>query len=385
MNMKPKIALVVDALPGLGGAEKVLMAVSEMLPEAPVYTLVYNRRAFAGTVLAKRQVRTSFIEGMPFVRSQYRKYLPLMPQAIRRFDLSSFEVVVSFSYAVAHGARTTPGQLHLSYTYTPMRYAWRGFQMDGTRGSTNRLLEGVFKAFRRWDLESVSGVDRFAAVSGWIGDWISRAYRRDAEVIYPPVEVERFRPQAEREAYFITVSRLVPHKRVELIIEAFNRLKLPLVVIGDGPEYRRLSRMAGQNVRMLGFQDDRSVAELLGRARGYVCAAEEDFGIAMVEAQAAGCPVIAYGRGGALEILSENQSGIFFDEQSVESLAQAVREFEARARCFDAELLAASAQRFGRQRFQEEFAGFLAEGYPLRAVAPIRPVEALLRQDPRTS
>ena len=359
MRINPKIALVVDALPGLGGAEKVLLAVSEMLPDAPVFTLVYNRQAFGGTVLARRQVKTSFIESLPLVRTQYRKYLPLMPRAIQQFDLAEYDVVVSFSYAVAHGVRIVPGQTHISYTYTPMRYAWRGYHMDGTQGSANALLDRLYRPFREWDLGAVANVDQFAAVSTWIADWIKRVYLRDSQVIYPPVDIDRFQPAAERGNYFITVSRLVPHKRLDLVIEAFNRLKLPLLVVGEGPAYQHLSRLALPNVRMLGFQDDQTVADLLSRARGYICASEEDFGIAMVEAQASGCPVIAYRKGGALEIITENQTGLFFNEQAPDSLVDAVCRFENQAQAYVSRTIQRNAAHFGRVRFQGEFGEFM--------------------------
>jgi glycosyltransferase involved in cell wall biosynthesis len=369
MSMTPNVALVVDALPGLGGAEKVLMAAAELFPAAPIYTLMYHRPAFVGTPLMHRQVITSFIDRLPLARSHYRKYLPLMPCAIERFDLSGYDVILSFSYAVANGVRTRSNQLHLSYTHTPMRYAWRGFQLDGTRGPANRTLDLLFRPFRDWDTAAAAHVNQFAAVSGWIRDWIHRAYRRDAEVIYPPVDIERFQPQADRDNYYVVLSRLVAHKRVDLIIEGFNRLKLPLVVIGEGPEYLRLLQKASSNVRLLGSQDDETVANLLNRARGFVCATEEDFGIAMVEAQAAGCPVIAYAKGGALETVRENKTGTFFCEQTSECLVEAVQRYERTFHSFDVRDLLSNVQRFSKQRFQQELLEFesgaiQAEAYP---------------------
>jgi glycosyltransferase involved in cell wall biosynthesis len=356
--MSPKVALVVDALPGLGGSEKVLLAVAELLPEAPIYTLIYNRPAFRHTALADHRVIPSYIDRLPFTRTHYRSYLPLMPRAVEQFDLDAYDVILSFSYAVAHGVRSRPGQRHLSYTYTPMRYAWRGVHPDGSRRRMPWLVERFFGSFRAWDAAAAARVDAFAAVSGWIGAWVNQAYGRDARVIYPPVEVERFVPQPERAGYFVALSRLVPHKRLDLIVEAFNRLKLPLLVVGTGPEERALRRQAGPGIRLLGFQDDRSVADLLSRARGFICAADEDFGIAVVEAQAAGCPVIAYGKGGALETVLAGQTGVFFEEQSAESLVEAVERFEREA--FDPRLARQNAARFSKAQFQREFGGFIA-------------------------
>ena len=356
MPPNSKVALVIDALPILGGSEKVLMAALELFPDAPIYSLLYNRDIFLHTPIARQQVFTSFIEHLPLKRTHYRKYLPLMPFAIRRFDLRKYDTILSFSYAVAHGVKVQNGQKHLSYTFTPMRYAWRDVRLDGMPNKT-RSMERIFRPFRSWDVSAATSVDQFAAVSSWIADWVTRVYRQNATVIYPPVDVERFSPQPERGSYFIALSRLVPHKRVELIVDAFNDLGLPLLIIGEGDERQRLERRAKDNIRFLGFQSDRQVNELLNRGRAFVCACEEDFGIAMVEAQAAGCPVIAYGEGGACEIVVENRTGLFFDEPCYNSLVQAVERFLplklSSAEC------AENAARFNKRRFLSELDTFV--------------------------
>jgi glycosyltransferase involved in cell wall biosynthesis len=367
----PKVALVIDALPAMGGAEKVLMAAMELFPQAPIYTLVYNRPAFAGTPIAHRQVITSSLERLPLAHTQYRKLLPLMPHMIGSFNLQRYDKVISFSYAVAHGVHTQPGQIHLSYTYTPMRYAWRGFSLNGEQHPGDKILAFLFQSFRRWDSAAVSGVDRFAAVSQWIAHLVKRVYLREAEVIYPPVEVERFSPQAERGDYYVTVARLVAHKRIDLVVEAFNRLKLPLLVAGEGPERSQLERQAQPNIRFLGFQSDQEVAALLNRARGYICAGEEDFGIAMVEAQAAGCPVVAYRKGGGLETVVEGQTGLFFDEPTSEHLCDAVLRCEKQIARFKALHIAAGAQRFNKERFLQEFASFTETIPPIYPQFPL--------------
>ena len=353
-----KVAFVVDALPFLGGAEKVLMAALELFPDAPIYTLIYNRDVFAHTPIAARRVIPSFIDHLPLAHSQYRKYLPLMPFAIQQFDLREYERVFSFSYAVAHGISTHPGQKHLSYTHTPMRYAWRNMGLNGFQKSRNTLLTYLFRPFRTWDLGAIANVESFASASHWIADCVKRIYHRESTVIYPPVDVERFCPAQERGDYYLTVSRLVAHKRIRLLIEAFNQLKLPLLIAGDGPERKKLERLAGPHIQFLGFQPDEKVTSLLNRARAFVCAGEEDFGIANVEAQAAGCPVIAYRKGGVLETIREGETGLFFDEPSTGSLVEAVERFERSAVHFNAAHIAASVQRFNKTRFLREFSAF---------------------------
>ena len=360
--MIPRLAIVIDALPAMGGAEKTLLAALEIYPEAPVYTLVYNPPAFSGTPIAAQRVETSFIMRLPGALRWYRYYLPLLPLAIQRFDLRGYERVLSFSYAVAHGARSAAGQVHASYTLTPMRYAWQNAEHPALKGGLAAPAgKLILRAFRRWDASAVQRVDRLASVSQWTAQNVRRAYQRESRVIYPPVSLERFNPLTPRGDFFLAVARLVPMKRLERVVEAFNRLKLPLVVVGDGPERRRLESLAGPTVRLAGRQPDEVVAEWMGRARALVCAAEEDFGIAMVEAQASGCPVIAYARGGAPEIVQDEQTGVLFPEPGVESLVQAVQRFVRldREGCFDPRALQASARRFSKDRFQRELAEFV--------------------------
>lgn len=357
VRLRSNIAFVIDALPGIGGAEKVLMAALDLFPDAPVYTLLYNRDKFAHTSIACRRVVTSFIERLPFAHAQYRKYLPVMPFAMGQFDLSAYQTIISFNYAVAHGVKVAAGQNLLSYTFTPMRYAWSNIGLDGRQRHSSLLLDRVFRRFREWDLAAVNRVGKIAAVSGWIADWIHRAYKRESCVIYPPVEIERFHPAAERDNYFITIARLVPHKRVDLLVEAFNCLGLPLLIVGEGPERRRLEGRARKNVRFLGFQSDAVIDGLLSRARAYVCPGVEDFGIAMVEAQAAGCPVIAFGVGGALEIVIKDQTGLFFVESAPESLIAAVERFNKMS--IFAHDCVANARRFNKRRFLLEMSTFL--------------------------
>lgn len=359
MRSEPRIAFVIDALPSLGGGEKVLFTALEAYPQAELFTLVYNQDVFANTPLANRRVNTSFINSLPLAHGHHRRFLPLMPAAIERFNLHAFDFIVSFSYAVAHGVTNLNGARHVAYTYTPMRYAWTDLHLDGTHKHKNVLLDGLMRAFRAWDKRAASRVHQFAAISQTISQRIADAYQRESLIIYPPVEVERFKPCAQREAYYVTVTRLVPHKRVDLIVETFSKLNLPLLVIGEGPELPRLQNMAESNIKFLGYVPDEEVVALLGKARGFVCAAEEDFGIAIVEAQAAGCPVIAYGAGGALETVQEGVTGLLFEEQAARSLSAAIQRFERVHQDFHVEDLIHNARKYDKVRFKVEFQQFV--------------------------
>lgn len=355
MKSEPRIAFIVDALPAIGGGEKTLFAALEIFPRADIFTLIYNRGAFAGSPIAQKEVSTSYLDRLPYAHTRHRMLLPLMPSAIERFDLCKYDVVISFSYAVAHGVRVNRGARHLSYTYTPMRYAWSDLNIDGTHSRKNPVLNLIMEQFRAWDKAAASRVDEFVAISHGIAGRIQAAYQREARVIYPPVETERFSSNGSRGDYFVTLSRLVPHKRLDLVIEAFARLGRPLKIIGEGPARKSLQRRATANIEFLGYQSEESVARLLGCARGFICAAEEDFGIAIVEAQAAGCPVIAYRGGGALETVIDGVTGLLFPEQSTESLVEAVRNFEDLSRSFRSLDLMDNAQRFSKTRFTKSF------------------------------
>ena len=362
MNSKQRIAFVIDSLPSLGGAEKVLFTALEIYPQADVFTLIYNREVFKGTPVAQRDIKTSYLDSLPLVHKHHRIFLPLMPAAIERFDLQKYDLIVSFSYAVAHGVQNFNGARHVSYTYTPMRYAWTDINLDGTHSSRNIFVDKLLQAFCTWDRKAAARVHQFAAVSQAVSRRIQSAYQREAPVIYPPVETERFGPNKKREDYYITVSRLVPHKRIDLLVEAFKQLNLPLLIVGEGPERQRLKDLAGPNVKFLRYQTDESVVELMSKARGFVCVAEEDFGIAIVEAQAAGCPVIVYGRGGALETVVEGTTGVLFSDQTTESLVEAILQFERIHNSFCVDDLVRQANRFDKKCFIKRFIEFVEPG-----------------------
>lgn len=359
MRSNSRIAFVVDALPSIGGGEKVLFSALEAFPHAEIFTLVYNKKVFANTTLANRKIKTSFIDYVPLAHKHHRLFLPVMPYAIEQFDLRNYETIVSFSYAVSHGVRSFNGARHVSYTYTPMRYAWTDLNINGTHSHKNPLIDLFMKAFRKWDKRAASRVHQFAAISQAVSKRIADAYQREAEVIYPPVEADKFKPTQKREEFYVTITRLVAHKRLDIMIEAFSQLKLPLLIIGDGPELPRLKNMAATNIHFLGHLPDEKVVELLSKARGFVCVTEEDFGIAIVEAQAAGCPVIAYAKGGALETVIDGVTGIHVQEQTPEYFAEAVKRFECMHSDFHIPDMVKNAQRFSKEIFIQKFIKFV--------------------------
>jgi len=359
MKSNPRIAFVVDALPSLGGGEKVLLSALEAFPHADLFTLVYNKNIFANTPLAGRKIKTSFIDSIPLAHKHHRLFLPLMPYAIEQFDLENYEIIVSFSYAVAHGIRNFNGARHVSYTYTPMRYAWMDLNINGIRSHKNLPVGLYMKAFRKWDRRAASRVHQFAAISQTVARRIAAAYQREATIIYPPVDVDKFKPAPTRENFYITVTRLVAHKRLDIMAEAFSKLKIPLIIIGGGPELLRLKNMAAPNIHFPGYLPDEKIVALLGKARGFVCATEEDFGIAIVEAQAAGCPVIAYAKGGALETVVDGVTGLHFTENSPECLMEAIKRFENTYTNFRAPSLMQNARRFDKAIFTRKFSQFV--------------------------
>jgi glycosyltransferase involved in cell wall biosynthesis len=365
MLHKPKIAFVQDALPERGGAEKVLETALEVVPDAPIYTLVYRSEKFIDSPIFSKKVIPSFIDRLPGGRTHHRMFLPLMPFAIEQFDLHQFDLIISFSYALAHGILPGLGQLHISYMHTPLRYAWHPSLTFpfGQKGLANSAARLYFHYFRAWDLSASTRVDQFVTVSEWMARCIWRAYHREAQVLHPPVDVGAFKLGGTRKNYYVTLSRLVFMKRVDLIVEAFNQLELPLVVIGDGPERARLERLAKPNITLLGWQPQEKIVQLLAQARGFVHAAEEDFGIAMVEAQAAGCPVIALDRGGSREIIRNGVTGEFFKDQNSSCLVTAIRSFEGNYASYDPLTIHTSAERFTRTRFLEGFSQLLEAGW----------------------
>src|SRR5215210_452516 len=324
----PRVALVHDFLLDLRGAERVFLALCDLFPQADVFTAVYDEAGTEGR-FAHRAVHTSFLQRLrPDARS-FRRYLPLYPYAMEALDLSAYDLVLSSSSAWAHGVLPSEDAVHVCYCHNPFRYAWNA--REATLRSHGVLMRGalgiVLQRWRQWDWIAAQRVDRYIANSQTTRRRISRYFTRKAEVVYPPVEVERFAPGPVGDHY-VVLSELMPHKRIELAVRAFNALARPLTVVGDGPDARRLHRLAGPTVRFTGRVSDAEVARLLGGARALIVTATEEFGIAAVEAQAAGRPVIALDEGGVTESVVEGRTGVFYEEATPEALAQAVVDFD---------------------------------------------------------
>jgi glycosyltransferase involved in cell wall biosynthesis len=372
LNQSPirsdQIAFIHDWLVTWGGGEQVLEAALEVYSSADIYTLVYRKEIFADSPISQRMINTSFIQRLPGSRTNHRFYLPFMPLAIEQFDLRGYDWILSSNHAVAHGVLTQPDQMHVSYVHAPMRYAWSLYhqylnQANLTRGLKSWLARVILHYVRLWDYHAAQRVDHFIANSAWTASNVWRAYRREADVIYPPVSVDDFEPASQKSDYYITISRLVPYKRIDIIVEAFNHLGLPMMVIGDGPDLKRLKRKANPNINFLGWQSDADLKENLSRARAFVYTAVEDFGITPVEAQAAGCPVIAYGKGGVRETVVEGRTGLFFHEQTSESLIEAIQNFEGDPNRFEISVLRKNAERFNKARFQQELSTYIEAKY----------------------
>lgn len=361
-----RVALVHDWLNGMRGGEKVLEVFCELFPEADLFTLIHEPGKVSPTI-EKHRIYTSFLQRMPKAFRYYRYYLPLFPRAIESFDLSGYDFILSSSHCVAKGIPYANEQTyHLSYVHAPMRYIWDQFPVYFGKGKASplvRLLARLIrKRLQRWDIKSNHRVHAFIGNSRNVRSQIKRIYNRDAEVIWPPVDLDFFSPGGQREGFYLMVGAFAPNKRVDLAIEVFNELKLPLKIVGGGQNEERLRAMAKDNIEFLGQADNQTVAELYRSAKAFIFPGEDDFGITPLEAQASGTPVIAYARGGALETVS-GQTGLFFNEPTPESLAQAVRELERNYADFEPQRCVSQARRFGRKRFKQEIANLITDLY----------------------
>ena len=366
-----KVAIVHDWLPLYAGAERILEQMITVFPQADIYTLIDTVPKEQRGFLQDRPVTTSFIQQLPFGKTKYRSYLPLLPLAIEQFDLSAYDLVISNSYAVAKGIITGPDQLHVCMCCSPMRYAWdlqhQYLREAGLeRGPKSWLARLILHQMRLWDVRTANGVDYFIAISQFIQKRIWKVYRREANIIYPPVAVDRFTLNEQKEDFYLTASRMVPYKKIDLIVQAFGQMPdRKLVVIGDGPEFAKVRAQAGPNITLLGYQSSEVLQDHMQRARAFVFAAEEDFGIVPVEAQACGTPVIAYGKGGALETVlgleTEHPTGVFFVSQTPTAIKQAVETFERNLIRFDPIAIRRHAQIFSEERFQREFETYVTE------------------------
>jgi glycosyltransferase involved in cell wall biosynthesis len=360
-----KVAVVHDWLVTYGGAERVLEQILTLFPQADLYTLCDFFEGNTRRHILNKETRTSFLQKMPLARTKYRSYLPLMPIAVEQFDLSRYDLVISSSHAVARGVLTTSDQLHISYINNTMVYAWdmyhhylRDAGLD--RGLRGMLARMIMHYVRNWDAASAGRVDHYIANSEYMARRLSKLYNRPSAVIYPPVEVDHFDLHRHKEDYYVVVSRLVPFKRIDLIIDAFRLMPdKRLVILGDGPDFKKLRARAGANITFLGSQNRETVHDYVKRARALLFSSVEPFGIAVVEAQACGTPVIAYGRGAAREIIIDGESGLFFHRQDAMGLAETVSRFENIRSWFEPDRIRANAMRFSVECFREQFGRFV--------------------------
>jgi glycosyltransferase involved in cell wall biosynthesis len=371
MSKKLKIALVHEWFTTIAGAEKVVEQILQLYPQADIFAVYADPDTVKKTAfLQRRNIKSSFISRLPLVNKFYRSYLPLMPLAIEQFDLSAYDIVISSAHAVSKGVLTGPDQLHISYVHSPIRYAWdlqhQYLRESGLDNGIKALLaKWVLHKIRIWDYRTAAGVDHFVANSRFIGRRIHKVYGRMSEVIYPPVDVTAFDFCEQKHDYYLTASRLVPYKRMDLIVQAFAQMPdKKLVVIGDGPDMSKLRALATPNVTLLGYLSFDELKSYMQHARAFVFAAEEDFGITPVEAQACGTPVIAYGKGGSLETVVESSdptkaTGIWFAEQSVDSLLSAIERFESLSIPISPQVCRKHAEFFSIERFRENFIAFV--------------------------
>jgi len=365
-----KVAIVHEWLVTFAGSEQVLARIASLFPEADIFSVVDHLSDEDRTHLGGKRTKTTFIQRIPGSRTHYRSYLPLMPLAIEQLDLSKYDVIISSSHAVAKGVLTGPDQLHISYIHSPIRYAW-DLQHQYLReskigwGPKGWLVRWLLHKVRIWDYRTAAGVDHFIANSHFIGRRVHKVYGRQSDVIYPPVDVDAFEFCENKGDFYLAASRLVPYKRMDLIVKAFSRMPdRKLVVIGDGPEMSKIRSLSTPNVALLGYQPFSALKNHMQRAKAFVFAAEEDFGIIPVEAQACGTPVIAFGKGGSLETVlgagnPQSTTGLWFAEQTPESIIDAVNRFECMPEPISPAACRRHAEKFSVERFQRQFRDYV--------------------------
>jgi len=373
-----KVAIIHDWLVTYAGAEKVLEQILDIYPNADIYSVVEFLKEDERKFIKNKEVNTTFIQKLPFSKKKYRAFLPLMPIAIEQFDLSSYDLIISSSHAVAKGVITGPDQIHVSYVHSPIRYAWdlqaQYLKESGlTKGLKSIFARTILHYIRNWDVRTALGVDYFIANSNFIKRRIWKVYKREAEVIYPPVDISSFSLVEKKEDFYVTASRMVPYKKIDIIVEAFTQMPdKRLVVIGDGPDFEKIKKKAGANVQLLGYQSFDVLKNTMSQAKAFVFAAEEDFGITPVEAQACGTPVIAFGKGGALETVVDytinpnEATGMFFYEQSSSAIVQAVTKFEKLTEQISPKMCVQNAERFSNEKFKQNLENFVNHVTELR-------------------
>ena len=359
---KLKTAIVHEWLVSYAGSERVVESFTNIWPEADVFSLVdFLTKEQRDIILKGKKAKTSFIQKLPLAKKKHRNYLPLFPSAIERLDLSGYDVIVSSSHAVTKGIKKNPNQLHITYCHSPMRYIWD--QADQYLKGAKGLIAKLFINYlRKWDLKSASNVDFFIANSHHISQKIKIIYNRDSEVIYPPVDVDKFEANEYKEDYYVTASRMVPYKRLDLVIEAFNEMPdKNLIVIGSGPEKEKLISKASSNIKIIEHQNTEKLKVYMQKAKAFVFAAEEDFGIVVVEAMACGTPVIAWNCGGTGESVIDGDTGVLFSEQTKDSIIAAVKKFEGISCDFNPQLICKHSKNFSRTKFENNIKNFVDE------------------------
>jgi glycosyltransferase involved in cell wall biosynthesis len=366
-----KIAIVCDWLVTYAGSERFLGEMIHCFPAADIFAVVDFLPEAERHFLQNKPVKTTFIQKLPFAKKHYRHYLPLMPLAIEQLDVSAYDLIISSSHAVSKGVITGPDQVHISYVHSPMRYAWdlqhQYLKESGlNKGLKSLVVKYLLHKLRLWDQRTANGVDHFVANSKFIARRIWKTYRREASVIYPPLNHDIFTPHAEKENFYLAASRLVPYKKMDLIVESFAQMPdKKLVVIGDGPDFAKVKSKLKSNIEMIGFQPDVKLVSYMQRAKALIFAAEEDFGLVPLEAQACGTPVIAFGKGGALETVrgldQSEPTGIFFKEQTIESICTAVSDFETECSKFTLDNCVKNAAKFTPAQFREKFKQYVKE------------------------
>jgi len=365
-----KKALVHDWFSVYAGAEKCVESFTNIWDDFDIYSLIdFLDDRDREIILKGKKAKTSFIQKLPFSKTKYRNYLPFFPLAIEQFDLSEYDLILSSSHAVAKGVLTHSNQLHISYIHTPIRYAWDLYHQYLRESGLDKGLKGILAKYflhkiRIWDISSVNRVDYFIANSNYIAKRIKKIYNKDAIVIYPPVDVEKFELETKKEGFYLTTSRLVPYKKVDLIVEAFSKLpNKKLIVIGTGPDMEKIKLKATKNIEILGYQPDNILIDYMKKAKAFVFAAEEDFGIVPVEAQACGTPVICLGKGGTKETVINGVTGIHFENQTIKDLLDAIETFEKIE--FDYHEIRENSLKFSKERFEKEIEEFVNEKYEI--------------------
>lgn len=360
-----KVAIVHDWLVNYSGAEKVLEQILNIFPGASLYSTVEFLPDDLKWYIKNKKVKTTFIQRLPFAKKKYRNYLPLMPFAIEQLDVTGYDIVISSSYAVAKGVITTVNQLHICYCHSPVRYAWDLYHQYLYESKLNKGIKGFFAKLvlhylRVWDFSTAARVDYFIANSSYVSRRIRKTYQRDAAIIYPPVDVASFALEETKSDYYLVASRMVPYKKIDLIAEAFSRMpEKKLIIVGDGPDYKKVKAKAASNTSIRGHVSFDELKKYMAGAKAFIIAADEDFGITAVEAQACGTPVIAYAKGGVRDSVIENQTGLFFDEQTIDSLVEAITRFENLKTLLPAVEIRNNALKFGIEEFKQQFKEFV--------------------------